>query len=156
MDATDLQRYIRDTFDGTTLLEANGDSFFVYDPDGGLPPERQMPFATIVTGDNYDRVSELDRDPGDYRLNIGLTKATYTARFGTPPTRRDADGVLETGADYTERDRLMPHPYYASQYWVGVVNPSPATFDAVRPLLTEAHAFAARKYANQRARRTTT
>ena len=39
----------------------------------------------------------------------------------------------------------MPHPYYASQYWVCVVNPSSATFEEVRPLLAEAHAFAVRK-----------
>ncbi|MFC7330751.1 DUF6194 family protein [Marinactinospora rubrisoli] len=153
MDADELTMHIRNAFDGIRTLTANGDTFFIYDPDGDLPPERQMPFATIVTGDHYDRVSELDRAPGDYRLNIGLTKATYTARFGAAPTQRNADGVLESGFDYAVRDRLLPHPYYASQHWVGVVNPSTATFDAVRPLLDEAHEYAARKYANHRARR---
>jgi hypothetical protein len=33
-----------------------------------------------------------------------------------------------------------------------VVNPSDATVDAIKPLLTEAHEFAARKYANHQAR----
>jgi len=47
----------------------------------------------------------------------------------------------------------MPHPVYASQYWVCVVNPSEATWDTLRRLLAEAHDFAARKYApNQQTR----
>lgn len=47
----------------------------------------------------------------------------------------------------------MPHPHYASQYWVCVVSPSARTFDEeVRALLEEAYEFAARKQANRRAR----
>lgn len=134
-----MRRYISAEFDGIRVAEASGDSFFLYDPDGDLPPERQMPFATIVTGDHYDDVSKLDgRDA--YRLNIGLTKATYTASFGDPPT------------DYAAENTLMPHPTYASQYWVCVVNPGEATLPTVRALLAEAHRYAARKYANYRRR----
>jgi hypothetical protein len=150
MDASEMRRYISETFDGVDILENAGDTFFIYDPDRNLPPERQLPFATIVTGDHYDSVSHLDR-PGTYRINVGLTKATYTALLGVPPTQRDADGVLETDADYTAIDTVMPHPYYASQYWVSVINPE-ATLDAVRAFLAEAHEFAARKYANRQAR----
>ncbi|PSL56583.1 hypothetical protein B0I31_103336 [Saccharothrix carnea] len=142
-----MKEHISSTFAGIRVMEAAGDVFFLFDPAGDLPPERQMPFATIVTGDNYERVSELE-EPGAYRLNIGLTKATYTAMFGAAPTKRDDRGVLETGFDYAERDRLMPHPVYASQHWVCVVSPGEATLDAIRPLLVEAHGFAVRKHAN--------
>ena len=147
-----MRRYVCETFDGVRVLEGGGDAFLLYDPEGDLPPERQLPFVTIVTGDHYDSVSKLD-GPGTYRLNIGLTKATYTALFGAAPTRRDADGVLETGFDYAAADTLVPHPIYASQHWVSVVSPGAATLETVRTLLAEAHAFAARKHANQRARR---
>jgi hypothetical protein len=147
-----MRQYICETFDGVNTLEGDGDSYFLYDPRCDLPPERQHPFATIVTGDRHDQVSGLDR-PGAYRINIGLTKATYVARFGAAPTRRDEKGVLETGFDYAEADRLMPHPIYGSQHWVCVVNPGEATLAAVHTLLAEAHGFAARKYANQQARR---
>lgn len=150
MDADHVKRYVCETFDGMNVMEANGD-FFIYDPDHDLPPQRQIPFVTIVTGDSYDAVSDLSR-PGAYRLNIGLTKATYTARFGQPPSERDEHGILLTGHDYAAPDVLVPHPYYGSQYWVSVVNPSDATFERLRPLLAEAHAFAARKYANSRSR----
>ncbi|ROT34223.1 DUF6194 family protein [Micromonospora sp. HM5-17] len=151
MNADEMTRYIRDTFEGVRVLEAFDDLFFLYDPHHDLPPERQMPFATIVTGDRYDSVSDLAR-PNTYRLNLGLTKATYLSRFGAPPTRRDGRGVWEAGADYAALDVLMPHPEYAPQYWVCVVNPGAASLPEVRDLLREAHTFAARKYANHRAR----
>jgi hypothetical protein len=153
MNADEVKRYICTAFDGIDAVENNGDTFLIYDPAQSLPPERQQPFATIVTGDHYDTVSALDR-PGAYRLNVGLTKATYTALFGVVPKRRDEHGVLETGFDHAATDTLMPHPIYASQYWVSVVNPD-ATWNSVRDLLAEAHAFAARKYANQQARQAT-
>ena len=143
MDASEMQRYICGTFDGVNALEGNGDTFFVYDPDRDLPPERQQPFATIVTGDHYDSVSNLDR-PGAYRLNIGLTKESFAARFGSAP-----DG----GYDYAAVDTLVPHPTYGPQHWVSVVNPGPATLATVREYLAEAHGFAARKHANHAARR---
>jgi len=151
MNAEEAHRHICTTFDGIRVLENEGDTFYLYDPAGDLPPERQLPFATIVTGDHYDTVSALDR-PGAYRLNIGLTKATYTALFGAAPTQRDEHGVLRTGVDYAATDTLMPHPHYASQYWVSVVNPADATWSHVLDLLAEAHGFAARKYANQKTR----
>jgi len=100
----------------STALENSGDTFLIFDPAGDLPPERQQPFATIVTGDRYDSVSELSR-PGAYRINIGLTKAGYAALFGAPPTT--------WAAGYAATDVLMPHPVYASQYWVCVGESKP-------------------------------
>jgi hypothetical protein len=134
MGASEMSRYISETFDGVNVLEGYGDLFFVFDPDRDLPPERQQPFATIVTGDHYDDVSKLDR-PGFYRLNIGLTKASYRSRFGA-----------EQAFDYSVVDTVMPHPTYAAQHWVCAVNPA---LDTVRELLAEAHAFAVRKHSNR-------
>lgn len=143
MDAAALHDHIRDNYDGVNVAENEGDSFFIYDPDGDLPPERTFPFATIVTGDHYDTVSALDR-PGAYRLNIGLTKATYTTLFGAAPTE----------FDYSAMDSLTPHPIYASQHWVSIVTPSAASREVIEPLLAEAYEFAVRKHTNQRARHT--
>jgi hypothetical protein len=153
MDASEMKQYICEMFGGLNVADNSGDTFFLYDPDGDLPAERQIPFVTIVTGDHhYDSVSKLNR-PGAYRLSIGLTKATYTAWFGAAPRQRDADGVLDTGFDYAAVDTVMPHPIYGSQHWVCVLNPGEATLETVQAFLTEAHAFAARKYANLQARR---
>ncbi|GAA3666435.1 DUF6194 family protein [Nonomuraea antimicrobica] len=146
MDATAMTRYISETFDQARSTESSGDTFFTYGPPG----DQWLLFATVVTGDTYDSVSDLSRE-GAYRLNLGLTKATYTARFGRPPTERDEHGVLETGHDYARRDAVMPHPHYASQHWVCVVEPS-GTLGDVRELLEEAYRFAERKHANRSSR----
>ena len=140
MDEPEIRRRLTASFPGVNVLEANGDSFFIYDPDRDLPPERQQPFITIVTADTYEKDSLLDR-PGVYRLNIGLTKATYTSLFPTPGDW-----------DFTALDELMPHPVYGPQYWVCVLSPSAATVDELLPLLTEAYEFAVRKHSNYQAR----
>ena len=150
MTVEELDRVIR-AYDGLRVLEAQEDLFYLYDPAGDLPAERQQPFATIVTGDHYEKVSRLD-EPGAWRLNIGVTKTTYASLFGPVPTERDADWVLDSGHDYTARDKLMPHPFYAAQHWVCIV--SPTGLAPLRLLLDEAYEFAARKYANHQARQT--
>jgi hypothetical protein len=151
MDADELKRHIL-TFDGVTTMDNLGDTFFTYDPDGDLPQDRWLPFTTLVTADNYDTVSDLTRR-GAYRVNIGVTKATYVRLLGTPPLERDEQGLLKTDADFTAADVVMPHPFYANQYWLSVVNPGPRTSALVHELLAEAYAFAVRKYANQKARK---
>lgn len=150
MTIDELDRLMR-AYDGVRVLEAQDDLFYLYDPAADLPPERQQPFATIVTGDHYEKVSRLDA-PGSWRLNLGLTKTTYTSLFGPVPTERDADWVLDSGHDYAARDVLMPHPFYATQHWVAIVDPT--GLDQLAPLIVEAYEFAARKYSNHQARQT--
>ncbi|GAB1512637.1 DUF6194 family protein [Actinophytocola sp. KF-1] len=147
MTIDELKQYLRDTFAGIRMDEAQGDTFVTYDPDGDLPADRWHPFTTIVTGDHHETVSDLDH-PGTYRLNIGLTTATYTSLFGPAPTTRDANGILTTGHDHAARDRLIPHPVYANHHWVCVINPTPPTFTTLKPLLAEAYDFATRKHKN--------
>jgi hypothetical protein len=126
---------------GVRTLTANGDTFWIYDTAGDLPPQRQQPFATLVTSDAYDSASNLDR-PGVERLNLGLPKADYLDLFPTIP----AD------LDYTALDTVMPHPVYASQYWICVVSPSEATLKGLEPLAELAYRFAVRKYENHQRR----
>ncbi len=151
MNAEELTTYIRDTFSGTRVDEAQGDTFFTYDPDGDLPADRWLPFATIVTSDNYDTVSDLNH-PDTYRLNMGLTKKTYTTLLGPAPTTRDENGILLSNEDYATRDRLLPHPVYANQHWACVINPTEATLNKIEPLLAEAYNFATRKHNNTQSR----
>ena len=114
---------------GTRLLEANGDVFAVYDPYGDLPPQRQLPWATIVTSDTYDTASRLDR-PGVFRLNLGLPRARFQELID-PDT-----------SDMTALDVLLPHPSMPAAL-VCVLNPR-QTWPVVRGLLDEAAAFAVR------------
>jgi hypothetical protein len=43
----------------------------------------------------------------------------------------------------------MPHPVYAPQGWVCVLNPSAETFERVKPLLREAYEIAVARVARR-------
>ncbi|HEY8168733.1 MAG TPA: DUF6194 family protein [Candidatus Limnocylindrales bacterium] len=119
---TSITSLITDRYPGVFVAEAMNASFF-------SRSDKHWPnFATIVTTDEHDTASDLSR-PGTFRLNIGVTGATFdrlTAAVGEP--------------DFTAFDRLFPHPVYAAQHWIGIVNPTTATFETVViALLDEAH-----------------
>src|SRR5262245_58216495 len=108
MDEASVIEYITETLGGVDRVEASGNSFFFYD-SGDTPPDHRMPFATLVTNDLYDQASNLDR-PSIFRLNVGVSKETYRSLFGSPPGPPAANGVVETGHDFTTLDQIMPHP----------------------------------------------
>lgn len=125
LNEASLEKHLAEQLDDLQTVSKEGVTFFFYGPD------RMFPFATIVTKDSdYDRASQLDR-PTVFRLNIGVTKATFATLFG-------ATGETEKVYDPTVLDQLMPHPVYAAQSWVCVLNPSGVTFQSVLPLLVEA------------------
>jgi hypothetical protein len=133
VDQDAIIQYVMDTFAGIEVARPTdgpgaGDTFFMY-------PERRLPFATIVTKDygDFDNASQLNR-PDVFRLNIGVSKATFRTLFGE-----------NTTYDFAALDTLMPHPVYAPQSWVCVLNPSRQTFEAtLKPLLAEAYSRTAR------------
>jgi Family of unknown function (DUF6194) len=140
MDETAITNYIVTSFPDVALASSLGYTFFFVGPD------RKMPFATIATQDNeYDRVSNLDR-PAVFRLNMGVSRETYRAMFGPKPAAPGATGVVDTGHDFAALDHIMPHPTYAPQSWVCVLNPSEGTLPKVRSLLAEAYAIAAKRH----------
>lgn len=123
-DPEAITRTITTTWPETDTIEALGAVFFSLDPEKHWPN-----FATIVTTDEHDEgmPSQLFR-PGVFRLNLGVGRETFDRVAAT----------AEPG--YAAFDRLFPHPVYAKQRWISILNPSDATFrDIVLPLLTEAH-----------------
>lgn len=147
-----VTQYITETFPGVHTGGAWGDTFFYYNPDAEQPDE--IYFASLKTqDDDYDNVSNVNR-PGVFRLNIGIGKASYQALFGVQPPRTGPSGEIDTSRDFTVLDQLLPHPVYGRQYWVCILNPSPATFETViQPLLAEAYDLAVGKYAKRAARK---
>jgi hypothetical protein len=122
-DPEAITAHIRAAWPETDIFSIEGATFFSFDPESHWPS-----FATLVWADATDQVSELSR-PGVFRLNIGLGRATFLRLVGSV-----AD------PDYAALDRFLPHPDYARQLWVSILNPSKATFhDVVVPLLAEAH-----------------
>ena len=123
-DPEAITRTITTTWPETDTTEALGAVFFSLDPEKHWPN-----FATIVTTDEHDEgtPSRLFRH-GVFRLNLGVGRDTFER----------VAAVAEP--DYAALDRLFPHPVYAKQHWISILNPSDATFrDIVLPLLTEAH-----------------
>lgn len=146
MDEAAITQYLTDAFAEVATTTAYGYTFFFYGD------ERKLPFATLgAQDDDYDRASNLNRE-GVFRLNIGVSRDTYRALFGPPPAAPGAAGVVATGHDFTVLDQLLPHPVYAPQGWVCVLNPSAATFETLKPLLAEAYALAVQRQAKRAAR----
>jgi hypothetical protein len=138
MDEASITRYITDTFAEVEITNNFGYTFFFYRTDHTLP------FATLISSDfEYDHVSNLDR-PGMFRLNIGISRQTFQALFGT-------DRVDISSYDYTAADTIMPHPEYAPQSFVCVLNPSGTTLEKVQQLLAEAYEIAVNRYNRRKA-----
>ena len=116
--------WITETWPETDVVQAMNAWFFSLDPEKHWPN-----YATLVTTDEHDEASDLSR-AGAFRLNMGVDHDTFervAAEAGSDP-------------DTTAFDRVLPHPVYAAQRWICIVNPSEATFrKVVVPLLTLAH-----------------
>jgi hypothetical protein len=148
MNEDAVTAYITNTFAGIDTVVSSGSTFFFYNPISDLPPDHNFPIVTLVTSDIYDQFSNLDR-PEVYRLNIGVSKATFQSLFGA---QQKGDDVGK-GYDFTALDQVMPHPVYGRMHWVCVLNPSVATFKTVvQPLLAEAYEMAVSNKARRTAR----
>jgi Family of unknown function (DUF6194) len=84
----------------------------------------------------------LNRE-GVFRLNIGVRRETFHALFPSD------DDSATACVDFSALDRLMPHPVYARQSWVSVLNPSADTFETVKPLLAEAYSMVVNRHAHR-------
>ncbi|HVU09815.1 MAG TPA: DUF6194 family protein [Phototrophicaceae bacterium] len=110
--------------------ENYGYSFFFVGAD------HRLGFVTIANSDNdYDRVSNLDRD-GVFRLNIGLSRDSFDELVGS---------VDPANVDYTALNVVMPHPEYAKQNFICILNPSGDNEALTKELIVEAHEIAARR-----------
>jgi hypothetical protein len=133
MDESSIVRYITDTFPDVETENAYGYTMFFYRTDHTLS------FATLIAEDTeYDRYSNLNR-PGVFRLNLGISKQSFQSLFG--PDRVDPGSY-----DYTTLNTLMPHPEYAAQSFICVLNPGGTTLIQVQQLLAEAYDIAVKRF----------
>ncbi|WP_441960694.1 DUF6194 family protein [Mycolicibacterium houstonense] len=120
-----------------------GDHFFYYAPNGQVP-QREQPYATIVTK-NYPGDASCDLEqPGRWRLNIHVGRSVFIELLGIDPRLEPA------GVDFTAVDTVLPHPVYRTQGWVAIINPGALTERLAVSLLNNAH-DAARQRATRRA-----
>lgn len=149
MNVDNITNYLLTMFTGVETTQAYGYLFFFYGDD------HMLPFATLALEDNeHDKFSNLSR-PSTFRLNIGVNKNTYSDLFGQDDSR--APSLEKKKWDFTILNELMPHPTYAPQYWVCVLNPTEETFEnEVVPLLAEAYHRAVRRQENKSGSKSTT
>ena len=115
--------YIVDTYPETDVVTIEGGSFFSLDAEKHWPN-----YATVVWNDDFDQASDL-LSRGAFRLNLGVSRDTFERLVGA-----------EAEPDHRAFDRLLPHPVYARQHWISILNPTEDTFrEVVVPLIAEAH-----------------
>lgn len=142
--AEQILQYCLENLNGTVLTESWGEKGIFYNPNGKL--KRGVYILTVKEkdGDN-DKGSNLDRE-GIFRVNLGVRKNTFTDMFGKVPARPPKGGVVDMPYDFTEFDKILPHPVYAWISWISVLTPSEETFERLKPLIEEAYEYAKEKY----------
>lgn len=83
-------------------------------------------------------------------MNIGVRKNTFIDMFGTVPARPSKGGIVDMPYDFTQTDKILPHPVYAWMSWVCALNPSDTTFERLKPLIKEAYEYAKEKYSKRK------
>jgi hypothetical protein len=78
-----------------------------------------------------------------FRLNIAVGQDRFEELIGYSPAAH-AEHVADF--DYAALDRLLPHPVYASQSWVCVLNPGAASSAQARSMLSDAHTRASERH----------
>lgn len=98
---------------------------------------------------NYpdDALSDLDH-LGRWRLNVHVGKARFAELLGADP--KSAGRAV----DFSSEDTLIPHPVYAGQGWIAIVNRGARTSSTAIELLRHAHEAAQRRANRRRAEST--
>lgn len=102
--------------------------------------DHTVPFVSFVDADNeYDTVSDLNRE-GVFRVNIGVGRELYDELAGT----RSVDDM-----DFTELNVFLPHPHYAKQTFVCILNPEDVNENITIEAIAQAHALASARLARK-------
>ena len=136
MDQAEVEEFVA-SLDNVQREDNYGYAFFFVGDD------HRRAFVTIANSDNeYDSVSNLDRE-GVFRINIGVSRQTFNDLL--------ADASAED-VDYSVLDVFLPHPDYARQNYLCILNPSEKNVEATRQLIVEAHRLAADRLSRRSSR----
>ena len=144
MTADEIINYCLKNLEGVVLVNSWGERGIFYNPQNRL--KRGVYILTVKEKDGEnDSSSNLDR-AGIYRVNLGVRKQTFLSLFGHIPARPQKGGVVDMDCDFTSTEKIMPHPVYGWMSWLCCLNPSDQTFERLKPLIAEAHAYAKEKF----------
>lgn len=144
MESKEILKYCFENLKDTVLVESFGEKGIFYNPNNVL--KRGVYILTIKEkdGDN-DKCSHLNRE-NVYRVNLGIYKKTFTKLFGQIPKRPNAGETVDMDYDFTELDKIIPHPVYAWMGWISVLNPSDKTFEELKLFIQESYEYAVEKF----------
>jgi hypothetical protein len=74
---------------------------------------------------------------------MSVGRRRFTELFGYRPAQL---GDHHADFDYTAIDTVFPHPVYAKQGWVSILNPGERTADQARALISESHGRAVARH----------
>ncbi|MDE7440326.1 MAG: hypothetical protein K2N23_07460 [Clostridia bacterium] len=144
MTADEIINYCLENLDGVMLVNSWGERGIFYNPENKL--KRGVYILTVKEKDGEnDSSSNLNKE-WIYRVNLGVRKQTFLNLFGHIPARPPKGGIVDMDFDFTETDKIMPHPVYGWMSWLCCLNPSAETFEKLKPLIAEAHAYAQEKF----------
>ena len=144
MKPEEILKYCLKNLKDTVLVDSWGEKGIFYNPNHVL--KRGVYILTIKEkdGDN-DNGSNLDRE-NVYRVNLGIRKKTFIELFSDVPKRPSAGEIVSMNYDFTELNKIIPHPVYAWMGWISVLNPSHKTFEKLKPFIQEAYEYAVEKF----------
>ena len=126
MNQSEVEQFVS-TLDNVQREENYGYAFFFVGED------HRVPFVSISDSDNaYDTVSNLNRE-GVFRINIGVSSETFDSLVG----HSSAENI-----DYSALNVFLPHPEYAKQHFVCILNPAQDNVETTKKLIVEAHSIA--------------
>lgn len=134
MYQTEVESFVT-ALENVQRTEAYGYIFFFVGDD------HRMPFVTLASSDQeFDNISNLSRD-GVFRINIGISKQSFQKLFASAPAEE---------VDHTALNAFMPHPEYAKQNFICILNPSGENEATTKALIREAHDIATARFQRTR------
>ncbi|SEU30018.1 hypothetical protein SAMN05443270_4824 [Lacrimispora sphenoides] len=144
----EIIQYCKENLDDVVLVNSWGEKGVFYNPQHKL--KRGVYVLTIKEKDGEnDKSSNLNR-ANIFRVNLGIRKTTFKELFGEIPNRPAAGGIVDMDYDFTELDKIIPHPVYAWMGWISVLNPSVKTFEILKPFIEEAYTFSKEKFSKRK------
>ena len=130
MDQAEVEAFVAG-LENVQQTENFGYTFFFIGDD------QMVPFVTIAHTDNeYEKVSNLNRE-GVFRINIGVGRKTFNDIIGEIPSEP---------IDYSVLNTILPHPDYARQNFICILNPAGDNIEKTKQLITEAHDLALARF----------
>ena len=148
MQPNDILNYCIDNLPDTVLVNSWGKSGVFYNPKNTLKCGIYVLTIKEKDGDN-DKSSDLNRE-NIYRVNIGIRKSSFINMFSSVPARPSKGGIVDMPYDFTQTDKILPHPVYAWMSWVCALNPSDITFERLKSLIQESYEYAKEKYSKRK------